>query len=76
MRASTNRDRIRCFKCREYDYFAKDCPNLQTGKELEQIQQMYNVDEEYTALKVLATDTYNNLTRTNSDDAILDYLNL
>ena len=26
-RASTNRDRIRCFKCREYDHFANECPN-------------------------------------------------
>ena len=25
-----NRDRIRCFKCREYDHFAKECPNLVT----------------------------------------------
>ena len=24
-RASTNRDRIRCFKCREYDHFASEC---------------------------------------------------
>ena len=23
LRASTNRDRIRCFKCKEYDYFAR-----------------------------------------------------
>ena len=27
-RTSTNRDRIRCFKCREYDQFANECPNL------------------------------------------------
>ena len=27
-RVSTKRDRIRCFKCREYDHFAKDCPNV------------------------------------------------
>ena len=27
-RNSTNRDRIRCFKCREYDHFANECPNL------------------------------------------------
>ena len=27
-RTSTNRDRIRCFKCREYDHFANECPNL------------------------------------------------
>ena len=26
-RASTNRDRIRCYKCREYDHCARDCPN-------------------------------------------------
>ena len=27
LRASTNGDSIRCFKCGEYDHFAKDCPN-------------------------------------------------
>ena len=27
-RTSKNRDRISCFKCREYDYFANECPNL------------------------------------------------
>ena len=32
---------------------AKDCPNAQTEKEPEQIQQMYNLDEEQTALKGL-----------------------
>ena len=26
-RASTNRDRIRCYKCREYDHSMRDCPN-------------------------------------------------
>ena len=25
-RIRTNRDRIRCFKCREYDHFANECP--------------------------------------------------
>ena len=28
LRISTNRDRVRCFKCREYDHFANECPNL------------------------------------------------
>ena len=27
-RASTNRDRVQCFKCREYDHFTNECPNL------------------------------------------------
>ena len=28
LRTSTNRDRVQCFKCREYDHFANECPNL------------------------------------------------
>ena len=27
-RFSTNRDRVRCFKCREHDHFANECQNL------------------------------------------------
>ena len=26
-KATTNRDRIGCFRCREYDHFANECPN-------------------------------------------------
>ena len=37
---------------------------------------MYNLDEDQTALKVLASDTYDNLIGTNSDDALVDHLNL
>ena len=40
---------------------------MQTEKEPEQIQQMHNLEEQ-TALKVLATDMYDNLIRTNSGD--------
>ena len=29
-------DRIRCFRCREYEHFAKDCPNSQTEKRTKQ----------------------------------------
>ena len=36
---------------------------------------MYNLDENQRALKVLTADTYDNLFRTNSDDA-MDHLNL
>ena len=70
------RDRIRCFKCREHDHFAKDCLNSDTEKEqLEQIQQMFNLEEDRTALKVLVADTYDDLIRTNSDNT-LDHLHL
>ena len=37
-RASTNRDIIRCYKCREYDHFARDCPNTREERDLEQLQ--------------------------------------
>ena len=54
---STNRDRIRCFKCMEYDHFAKDCLNISdTEKEKsQQIQQMVNLEEDKTVLKVFSS---------------------
>ena len=40
---STNRDRIRCYKCREYNHFIRDCPTSREEKQLEQFQQMLNL---------------------------------
>ena len=45
-RASTDRDRIRCYKCREYDHFMRDCPNSGEERDLEQLQQMLNMEEQ------------------------------
>ena len=45
-RASTNRDRIRCYACREYDHFVRDCANSREERNLEQLQQMLNMEEE------------------------------
>ena len=56
-RASTNTDRIRCFKCQEYDHFARDCPTTQADREVEQIQQMFNMDEDQTILHMPLIDT-------------------
>ena len=56
-RASTNRDRIRCFECREYDHFARECPTRQESRETEQIQQMFNMDEDQTILQTPLMDT-------------------
>ena len=50
-RATTNRDRIRCFECREYNHFARDCLTMQANREAEQIQQMFNMDEDQTILQ-------------------------
>ena len=60
-RASTNRDKIRCYKCREFDHFTKDCPMSKLEKESDKIQQMFNMEEKQIALKTLATDTYDSL---------------
>ena len=49
-RASTNRDRIRCYKCRGYDHFARDCPTSREEREIEQLQQMLNLKENQTSL--------------------------
>ena len=45
MRAGANRDRIRCFKCREYDHFAKDCLNSDTEKDIddEEVNSYHNI---------------------------------
>ena len=56
----------------------KDCPTTKEGRQIEQIQQMYNLDEEQTSLKTLATnDTCNNFSHTNSlEEVRSEHLNL
>ena len=34
---STNRDRSRCYRCNEYDHFARECPNVMLDEEQEAI---------------------------------------
>ena len=46
-RANTNRDRIRCYKYREYNHFVRDCPNSREERELEQL----TTDVEYGRAK-------------------------
>ena len=34
-RVSINHDHVRCYRCREYDHFASECPNMPTDEEPE-----------------------------------------
>ena len=45
-RANMNRDRIRCYACREYDHFLGDCPNYREDRDLEQLQHMLSMEEQ------------------------------
>ena len=45
-RANTNRDRIRCYSCREYNHFARHCPTSREERDIDQLQQMLNLEEE------------------------------
>ena len=55
-RASTNRDRSRCFDCREYNHFVRECPTRQACREAEQIQQMFNMDKDQMILQTPLMD--------------------
>ena len=59
-RASTNRDRIKCYKCREYNHFMRDCPTSREEKEIEQLQQMLN----------LGSNMQNNFSRSGSEESL------
>ena len=48
--ARTNRDRIRCYNCREYNHFARDCPTSREERDIDRLQQMPNLEEEQTHL--------------------------
>ena len=74
---STNRDRIRYYKCRGYNHVMKDCPTSKEEREIEQIQQRFTLDEEQASLKGLTTDNYDSLNKMNSLENIRqEHLNL
>ena len=57
----------------------KDCPTSKEEREIDQIQQMFNLDEGQTSLKTLATDTYDSHNKINSVEDITlahEHLNL
>ena len=76
-RASTNRDRIRCDKYREHHHFTRDCSTSREEKDIEQLQQMLNLEDEQTLLKSLVANTHDNFRRANSEENLrLGHLSL
>ena len=51
-RVSTNCDCVRCYRCREYDHFASECPNIPTDEEPD-----YD-DADPASLQMLAQNYY------------------
>ena len=66
-RITMNRDRIRCCKCREYDHFINESPNIVTSN-------FEGHESDNAALQVLATDTES--CDTHDIDSYMEYLNL
>ena len=69
-RVTTHRNRIRCFRCSEYDHFANECPNIG-------IDDLGGYESDRAALQLMTTeaeihDTFDT-TRLNEET---DYLNL
>ena len=69
-RIRTNRDRVRCYKCQEYDHCMNECPNASTSDS-------EGHESDNAALQVMATDMESGDTQ-DSDSYIEDteYLNL
>ena len=55
-RVRTNRDRIRCYRCQEYDHYASECQNAVTSDS-------EGFDSDNPALQIMATDIESDDTR-------------
>ena len=64
-RVSTSCDHVRCIRCREYNHFASECPNMPTDKEPD------CDDADPASLQIMTQDYY----PIDSEGAI-EYLNL
>ena len=75
-RASTNRDKICCYRYREYNHFTRDCPTSREEREVEQLQRMLNLGEEQTVTPPMS-DTQEDLIRMSSEENLrANHLNL
>ena len=69
-RVTTNRDRIRCYRCRDYDHFANECPNTVTDD-----SDGYESDSVALQLMTTEAEIHDNFDTTRLNEEA-DYLNL
>ena len=69
-RVTTNKDRIRCYRCREYDHFANECPNTVTDD-----SDVYKSDSMALQLMTTEAEIHDNFGTTRLNEET-DYLNL
>ena len=65
-----NRDRFRCFRCGEYDYFVNECPNMGIEDSDE-----YESDSAVLQLMTTGIETHNNYDIARFTEEV-DHLNL
>ena len=68
-RVTTNRDRVRWFRCREYDHFANECPNAIAND-----SDGYESDS--AALQLMTAEAENDIFDTTRLNGEQDYFNL
>ena len=69
-RVRTNRDSIRCYRCREYDHYVNECQNAVTSDS-------EGHDSDNAALQIMATDMESdNMRDINRYREDTEYLNL
>ena len=69
-RVTANRDRIRSFRCREYDHFANECPNVGMDD-----SDGYESDRAALQLTTTEAEIHDNFDTTGLNEES-DYLNL
>ena len=70
MRVTTNRDRIRCYRSREYDHFVNECPNTVADD-----SDGYESDIAALQLMMAEAEIHHNFDTTRLNEET-DYLNL
>ena len=56
---STNRGRLRCYRCNEYDHFTRECPNIMLDEEQVENLQMLLSEEQTIILNYSETEDLN-----------------